>query len=418
MRALILNIGDELLIGQVTNTNASYIARVLHTHNIQVELIEVISDDKHEILKALKKGLNYDVVIITGGLGPTKDDITKHALAEFMDDDLIENEVVLNDIKNLLAERKRELNELNRQQALVLRKSEVIRNFFGTAPGMMMKKDNTIYVSLPGVPYEMKPMLNQAVQMILQQKQTGKILHKSVLVFGIPESELSIKIEKWEEELNQNKIKLAYLPNRNLIRLRLSAFDVPDAADKIQQYIEKLKEILGKHFVGEEEWNETSDYPLAKVIVQKLKQQNLKISFAESCTGGHISSMITKIPGASDVFKGSVVSYGNEIKTNVLGVHEEIINRHGAVSKECVEQMVKGAQKLMNTDVAVAVSGIAGPTGGTPDKPVGTVWMALCFNENTESKLFNFNPQSSREQIIENATFYALAWVLKTLIDG
>lgn len=417
MRAFILNIGDELLIGQVVNTNASHIAKVLNTYHIQVHSIEVVSDNKNDILTALQKGLQYDVVIITGGLGPTKDDITKHTLAEFMNDQLVENEVVLNDIKKLLAERNKSMNELNKQQALVLSQCEVIRNYLGTAPGMMMKKQNTIYVSLPGVPYEMKPMLNEAIQKILRQKQAGKIFHKSVLVFGIPESELAIKIEKWEEELNRDKIQLAYLPNRNLIRLRLSAFDIQNAENKIQYHIVRLKEILGKHFVGEEEWNETIDYPLAKVLIQQLKQQNLKMSFAESCTGGNLAAMITKISGASDVFEGSVVCYSNQVKIKVLGVDEKIISQYGAVSKECVEQMVKGAQKLMNTDVAVAISGIAGPTGGTPDKPLGTVWMALYFKGKTECKLFNFNPKSSREQIIENATFYALAWVLKTLID-
>jgi len=418
MRAFILNIGDELLIGQVVNTNASYIAKVLNTYNIQVGSIEVVSDNKDDILTALQKGLQYDVVIITGGLGPTKDDITKHTLAEFMNDHLVENEVVLNDIKNLLATKNRTLNDLNKQQALVLSQSEVIRNFFGTAPGMMMKKENTVYVSLPGVPYEMKPMLNQAIQMILQHKQTGKILHKSVLVFGIPESELAIKIEKWEDKLNKDKIKLAYLPNRNLIRLRLSVFDASSGVENIiQHHLIELKQILGKNCVGEEDWNETSDYPLAKVLVQKLKEQNLKISFAESCTGGSIAATITKIPGASDVFEGSVVSYSNQVKTKLLGVDEKVIHQYGAVSKECVEHMVNGVQKLTNTDVAIAVSGIAGPSGGTPDKPVGTVWMASYFKGKIESKLFNFPSQSSREQIIDNATFYALSWVLKKLIE-
>ncbi|MCX7728832.1 MAG: competence/damage-inducible protein A [Bacteroidia bacterium] len=416
MKSMILNIGDELLIGQVVNTNASYIAKILNTYHVTVELIEVVSDNKEEILQSLIKGLHYDLVIITGGLGPTKDDITKHTLAEFMNDTLVENEIVLNDIKNLVESRKRTMNELNRQQALVLSKADIIRNFLGTAPGMIMKKDNTVYVSLPGVPYEMKPMLQEFVQKYVVTKWKGQIIHKSVFVFGIPESELSVKIEKWENALNKDGIKLAYLPNRNLIRLRLTSVNIEDAENKIQNHIQELKSILNKNFVGEEDWNDTSDYPLAKVVVQILQQQQLTISFAESCTGGSISSMITKIPGASDVFYGSVVSYSNEIKIKVLGVKENTLKQYGAVSKECVEEMAIGIKNLMKTDIAISVSGIAGPTGGTSEKPVGTVWMALCFHDKVESKLFQFGEQS-REQIIESATFNALSWVLKKLIE-
>lgn len=417
MNALILNIGDELLIGQVVNTNAAYIAKLLNTYNIKVGKIEVISDDKQSILNALHQGLNYDIVIITGGLGPTKDDITKQCLADFTNDVFIENTEVLNDIQNLLSIKKRPLNELNRLQSQVLSKATVIRNFLGTAPGMIITKNQTVYVSLPGVPYEMKPMLHKAIEHIVSQKKTGHIFHKSVFVFGIPESELSIKIENWENNLNKDGIKLAYLPNRNLIRLRLTAFDIPDAEIKIQHHIDELKSILGKHFVGEENFNETTDYPLAKIIIDNLRKKGWSISFAESCTGGNISATITKIPGASDVLKGSIVSYSNEIKTHILGVKETTLNQFGAVSKECVEEMVSGVQKLMNTQVALSVSGIAGPTGGTKDKPIGTVWMALYFNNSIESKLFQFG-ENSREYIIESATFNALAWILKKLIES
>ena len=414
---MILNIGNELLIGQVVNTNAAYIAKTLNLYGIKVDLIEVVADDENEILQALQKGQNYNVVIITGGLGPTKDDITKNTLAKFLEDEFITDEVVLKDLENLVKSRKREMNELNKQQAKVLSKAKIIRNFLGTAPGMILKKNNTIYVSLPGVPYEMKPMLNEAIKEILKTYNKEEILHKSILVFGIPESELAIKIEAVENELSANGLQLAYLPNRNLIRLRLSAYGIPNAQNQIQQYIHKLKDILGHYVVGEENENEITDYPLARAVVEKLKQLQLTVAFAESCTGGAISSMITKVPGASEVLKGSVVSYSNEVKIKTLGVKPNTIQQYGAVSEACVIEMVTGVQKMMQTDMALAVSGIAGPSGGTKEKPIGTVWMALSFNGSIDTKLFQLGTESTREYIIESATFYALAWILKKLIS-
>jgi len=414
MNALIINIGDELLIGQIVNTNASYIAKQLNLHGIKVNKILVIQDNENEILKALEEGQKYDLVIITGGLGPTKDDITKHTMCKFFDDTLVENEIVLNDIKSLLAKRNREMNELNKQQALVLSKCKIIRNHVGTAPGMILKKNNTTYVAMPGVPFEMKPMLEEFLSTL---KNENQIIHKTVFVFGLPESELALKIEKWENDLQKDGIKLAYLPNRNLIRLRLSSYaHQPNIENKFNQYIRQLKEILGNHFVGEESFENTSERPLASIVVSKLKEKKYTIAFAESCTGGSISAELTRIPGASEVFKGSIISYSNEVKMNQLNVREETLNNFGAVSKECVEEMVSGVQKLLNTDIALAVSGIAGPTGGTPDKPVGTVWMALYFDNAIETKLFQFGNQS-RDYIIESAVFNALAWILKKLVN-
>jgi nicotinamide-nucleotide amidase len=226
-----------------------------------------------------------------------------------------------------------------------------------------------------------------------------------------------LKIENWENDLQKDGIKLAYLPNRNLIRLRLSSYShQPDIENKLKQYIHQLKEILGKHFVGEESFEDTSEHPLASIVVSKLKEKKYTISFAESCTGGSISAELTRISGASEVFKGSIISYSNEVKMNQLKVQKETLNNFGAVSKECVEEMVSGVQKLLNTDITLAVSGIAGPTGGTPDKPVGTVWMALYFDNNIETKLFQFGNQS-RDYIIESAVFNALAWILKKLVN-
>lgn len=417
MRSIIINIGDELLIGQIVNTNASYIAKQLNINGIKVCKNIVISDDENEILNTLNEGLNYDLVIITGGLGPTKDDITKHTLAQFMNDVLIENKDVLEDIRTLLKNKNRELNELNKQQALVLSQAQIIRNYLGTAPGMIIQKNNTIFISLPGVPYEMKPMLLQAIEWIKNHFQLSRIIHKTLLVYGIPESELALKIEHWENRLKKDNISLAYLPNRNFIRLRLTAFSSnSDIIDKINNYANELKNILGNHLVGEENFENNDENPLARILVEILKKQQLTIAFAESCTGGSIAAAITKIPGASEVFKGSIISYSNEIKSKLLNVSEDILNTYGAVSKECVEQMVKSVQQIMHTDIALSVSGIAGPTGGTQEKPVGTVWMSLYFKGEIESRLFSFPPQS-REFVIESSVFNALTWILKKLFN-
>ncbi len=418
MNALILNIGDELLIGQVINTNAAYIAKQLNLLGVNVKEIKIISDDQSSILKALEEGQKYHLVIITGGLGPTKDDITKHTLAKFMNDTLVENTVVLNDIENLLATRGRTMNELNKQQAFVLSQCKVIRNFLGTAPGMLMKKKQTVYISLPGVPFEMKPMLKDALEIVAAELKLPAILHKTFFAFGIPESELSIKLENWENRLNNDAIKLAYLPNRNLIRLRMSVYNANEIlVKKVQEYAEELKNILGKHFVGEGKFEQSDENSLAKVLVNVLKEKKLSIAFAESCTGGSISAAITKIDGASEVFKGSVVSYSNEMKQQILGVQENTLKNYGAVSKECVEEMAKGIKKIMSTDITLSVSGITGPTGGTIEKPVGTVWMCLIINNQAESKLFQFGAQNSREYIIESAVFNALAWILKRVLN-
>ncbi len=418
MNALILNIGDELLIGQVINTNAAYIAKQVNLLGIEVKEIKVIRDDERSILSALEYGQKFDLVIITGGLGPTKDDITKHTLAKFMNDILVENITVLSDIENLLAARGRTMNELNKQQALVLSQSKVIRNFLGTAPGMLMEKNQTIYISLPGVPFEMKPMLKEALKIVSAEWNLPVILHKTFFVFGIPESELAIKLEDWENALSKDGIKLAYLPNRNLIRLRMSVYGANEALlQKVQSYAKELKDILGKHFVGEEKFEQSEENPLASVLVHVLKEKKLSIALAESCTGGSIAAAITKIAGASEVFKGSVVSYSNEVKQQILDVQENTLKNFGAVSKECVEEMVRGVKRLMSTDVALSVSGIAGPTGGTAEKPVGTIWMSLMLKDTIETKLFQFGEQNSREYIIESAVFNALAWILKRVLD-
>ncbi|GAB4446972.1 MAG: competence/damage-inducible protein A [Bacteroidia bacterium] len=415
MKSIIVNIGDELLIGQVINTNASYVAKQLNINGIKVCKNIIISDDEKEILNALNEGLNYDLVIITGGLGPTKDDITKHTLAQFMNDNLIENKDVLEDIKKLLSSKNRELNELNKQQALVLSKAQIIRNYLGTAPGMIMQKNNTIFISLPGVPYEMKPMLLQSIEWIKKHYLLPNIIHKTLLVYGIPESELALMIEDWENRLRKDNISLAYLPNRNFIRLRLSAFSSnSNVVENINTYANELKNIIGNHLVGEESFENNDENPVARILVETLKKERLTISFAESCTGGSIAAAITKIPGASEIFKGSVVSYSNEIKTKILNVSEGILNTQGAVSKECTEQMVKAVQQIMQTDIALSVSGIAGPSGGTAEKPVGTVWMSLYFKGEIESRLFSFPPQS-REFVIESSVFNALTWILKKL---
>ncbi len=414
MRAAILNIGDELLIGQVTNTNASYIAKLLSLNGINTKEILCISDDSQSIIDALHATQQkYQLVIITGGLGPTKDDITKHTLCTYFNSDLILDNQVLSDIETLVQSKGRTMNELNKQQALIVKGCEVIRNFLGTAPGMILKKEQTWFVSLPGVPFEMKPMLAKAIDFIKTKAQLPDIIHKTAIVFGIAESDLAMRLERWENELAQHHIKLAYLPNRNIVRLRLSG--VTNTPDIFNIELKKLQNILGEHVIGFEDFADSNEWTIAKVVVQKLKDMNLTIALAESCTGGAIASAIIKIPGASEVFQGSAVTYNNTVKENIINVNAETLEKYGAVSEQCVYEMAKGAKNIFHSDIAIAVSGIAGPTGGTKDKPIGTVWIALNFNDNIECKQFLFE-KSDRATNIELSVHYALAWVLKKLI--
>jgi nicotinamide-nucleotide amidase len=373
MKAEIISIGDELLIGQVINTNSSWMATQLNLIGIDIVQITVISDKKKAILQSIENAFNRaDLVLMTGGLGPTNDDITKLCICEFYDSKLIFDETSYQRIKKLFAQRGFAVTELNRQQAEVPDKCEVIPNFNGTASGMWFKEKGKILISMPGVPFEMKSMMIDFVIPRLRDMSKVKLYHKTVHIQGIGESFLADLIKDWENALPKN-IKLAYLPQPGLIRLRLSASgNIEDKLEiEVNAQIEKLKIIIPDLIFGYDE-------DLLEAVISKLLiPQHKTLATAESCTGGYLSHLITSIAGSSAYYKGSIIAYSNEVKTKILGVNTETLNQYGAVSKECVIEMATNVRQLLQTDYSIAVSGIAGPDGGSEEKPVGTIWIAV-----------------------------------------
>lgn len=399
MRAEILTIGDEILIGQITNTNSVWIAQKLNLMGIKVVHMASVSDEKEAILKAFSDAQQRaDFVFITGGLGPTKDDITKKLFAQYFNTILELDENVLAHVKSFFDKRGREMNESNRQQALIPKGCTVIHNQSGTAPGMWFKKENTVFVSMPGVPYEMKDMMtNIILPKIKSENKLQHIYHKTVLTQGLGESFLAEKIEKWEDNLAAKNIKLAYLPQPGMVRLRLSTSG--DNFEEIKKTVEKeigiLRILIKEYIFGYEEYGEETP-SLEKIVSELLRERNKKIALAESCTGGYISSLFTSIAGSSDIFNGAVVPYHNNIKHELLQVDNSVFEQYGAVSKECVLQMAEHAKLKFHSDYSIATSGIAGPAGGTPDKPVGTVWIAVSSPEKTLAMKFIFGDDRQR----------------------
>lgn len=416
MRAEILTIGDEILIGQITNTNSVWIAQQLNLLGIKVVHMSSVSDDKEAIIKAFDDAATRaEFVFITGGLGPTKDDITKKTFAEYFNTILEIDERVLNTVKGFFERRNRELTEINRQQALVPKGCIVIENKNGTAPGMWMKKGNTVFISMPGVPYEMKSMMSELIlPKIKSENKLPHIYHKTVLTQGLGESFLAEKIEKWEDALAENNIKLAYLPQPGIVRLRLSTFGENSEVLKsvIENEIEKLRKIIPEYIYGYENYGE--DQPgLEKIVSELLRERKLRVSLAESCTGGYIASLFTSLAGSSDIFNGSIVPYQNQIKHELLHVDAALFETVGAVSKECVIQMANETRKKFHTDYAIATSGIAGPAGGTAEKPVGTVWVAVASPEKTIALKFLFGDNRQRNiQMTANAALNMLRKII------
>ncbi|MBN2765316.1 MAG: competence/damage-inducible protein A [Paludibacteraceae bacterium] len=410
MNVEIITIGDEILIGQIVDTNSAWMGVELNKAGFRIAQITSVHDDANHIVNALNDALKRaDVVLFTGGIGPTKDDITKHTLTEYFDTKLVFDEKVLRDIEELLKNRQRAMNELTRSQAMVPENCTVIQNPVGTAPITWFDKNEKIVVSMPGVPYEMKTaMTTEIIPRLKARFKTPAIVHRNVLVTGYPESALAIKIADWENALPAD-IHIAYLPNYGIVKLRLSGIsdDGLSMDFAIKHQIEGLKEILGKAIVYEDDW------PLEKIAGYWLTETNQSIATAESCTGGNIAHKITSVAGSSTYFKGSVIAYSNDIKTRILGVSEELISTHGAVSREVVEAMATGAQNLLKTDYAIATSGIAGPDGGTSKKPVGTIWISVAYKGGTYSKLFNFG--KLREQNIERSTQAAFLMLLEQI---
>ncbi len=412
MKAEIITIGDEILIGQIVDTNSAWIAKKLNAIGIEVYQITSVSDNAQQIKEVLKKAEEkVDLVLITGGLGPTKDDITRNTLCEYFDTKLVLHQPTFDIIIKRFSNRKIPMNKINQDQALLPEDCTVLHNEEGTAPGMWFEKNDTIFVSVPGVPFEMKYLV--AEQIIPRLKKSGKtidIIHKTVLTQGIPESVLAERLDGFENQLPAN-MKLAYLPSPMAVRLRISAVDNGNHKlnKQLQDQVVKLQELLGNDIYGYD------DDTLAGVIGKELIKADKTLSAAESCSGGYISHLITSIPGSSGYYKGGVCAYSNEIKKNLLNVKEDTLNRVGAVSKEVAIEMVKGVKAAMNTDYAISTTGIAGPDGGTEEKPVGTVWIAVAGTKKIIAKKFVF-VGNNRERNILRSSQTALQLLRKLIL--
>ena len=413
MKAAIVTIGDEILIGQIVDTNSSYIAKALDKIGIATHEMLSISDDKQHILETFHSLQNkVEVVIVTGGLGPTKDDITKKTFCDYFDDELIENEAVLIHVKSIIEGfYKRPITQINREQALVPTKAKVLFNQAGTAPGMWMKKENTVFISLPGVPYEMKYLIdNEVIPNLVQKFERPYIVHQTIMTYGRGESLIAEQIEEWEDNL-PDFIKLAYLPSPGKVRLRLTARGNDEALlkEEIKRQVEKLDLLIHDIIVG---YNE--DDPIEVVLGRLLAEKKLTISTAESCTGGKIAATLSAVPGASNYFKGSVVSYVTQAKIDVLEIDENLIAKHGVVSAEVASEMVKSVQKMMKSDYAIATTGNAGPTKGDEDAELGTVFIGIAMYNEVFVEEFNFG--QPREKVIDRGVSKALELIYKEIL--
>lgn len=413
MRAEIITIGDEILIGQILDTNSAFIAKSLNKIGVSVYQITSVQDDKEHIIKSLKEAEeNADIIIITGGLGPTKDDITKRTLAEYFDDTLVRDDAVTENVKRIWQDFIIKIpTQINLDQALVPSKAQVLMNLYGSAPGMWLEKEGKVFVSLPGVPYEMKELLEHAVIPKLRAEfQFPYIQHTTILTYGLGESALAERLEYWEDHLPVY-IKLAYLPSLGRVRLRLSgkAMDRNLIKMEMQRQIDLLMPLIEDIFVGFEK-----DESIQAVIAKELEQLGKSMATAESCTGGKIAESMTANAGASRIFKGSVVSYATESKIKVLRIERELIERYSVVSREVVEAMATAVLELFDTDYAIATTGNAGPAKGDSDADVGTVYIAIATKEKVFSEHFTFGKH--RHQVINRATNKALEMLQKEII--
>ncbi len=402
----IINIGDELLIGQVVNTNAADMAKMLNKAGFDVRKTSVIGDEAEIIRSSLQSAMQRAaVVLVTGGLGPTKDDITKKVLAEEFDSSLIMNEQVRVHVERYFASKGLPFTPTNAEQALVPDKCRVVFNSVGTAPGMCFEKNGKLVFSMPGVPFEMRTMMPEVIEIMKQHFKSEAVEYKTLLVSGIGESFLSDKLEGFEANLPRG-ISLAYLPKGGTIRLRLTAkgADRNKVADMLGKQTELLLASVKDYFMGFECDN------LAETLGERLSENGKTVATAESCTGGNIAHLITLVAGSSRYYKGSVVSYANEVKEKVLGVRAGDLQQYGAVSEEVVKQMAEGVKKLLKTDYAIATSGIAGPSGGSDEKPVGTVWIAVAGERGCVAEKFLFN--TTRDNFIERTSNQAILMLL------
>ena len=440
MRAEIITIGDELLIGQVVDTNSAWMAERLNEAGITLYQITSVHDDREHIFTAIDEAFSRaDIVFTTGGLGPTKDDITKNVLCEYFHTALVEDAQVREHIYALYKERPEAINRLTATQWLVPESATILTNRVGSAPIMVFDKclgvqecrcveefksqKSKYLIALPGVPHEMKIAMTEqvlpyiGVKMQTEGVETGDIIHRTILLSGVPESKLAILIEDWEAALPAS-IRLAYLPKDGMIRLRLSSYGEASEED-IQAQIDTLLPLIGDKVLSVSDPSDPSDMSDLSVLAgQLLKQSGATIATAESCTGGRLAAALNAQSGASAYYMGSVVAYDNTIKTNVLGVSQETLNTFGAVSEYTVREMAEGVRALMHTDFAIATSGIAGPLGGTEEKPVGTVWIAWATADGTVAECFHFGAAREREQITMRAVTAALVRLIRILNAG
>lgn len=413
MRSAIVTIGDEILIGQVSDTNAVWIAQQLNALGVLVGEMVTVSDEAGQIQASLDRYLGrYDLVIMTGGLGPTSDDVTKETLADYFKCSMVTHPEVLKRIKAYFKERGRSLIESNLKQAEVPEVCRVLLNDHGSAPGMWFEKDGSILISLPGVPYEMKGLMeDHVIPEIRIRNKVPHVVHRTIMTQGVPESYLAAMLRDWEKALPEC-VKLAYLPRPGIVRLRLSVVDkcAKDAEQILNIIIDKLLVIIPEHIFGYD------DIDLEEALGELLRKKELTLATAESCTGGTIARMITSVPGSSTYYTGSVIAYNNRIKTGILGVDPSVIEEKGAVCREVVEQMARGVRKVFGTDTAISTSGIAGPDGGTKEKPVGTTWICVQFKEKSFAKLYRFS--GSRKRVVIQASNTGLQLLRRLILDN
>jgi len=413
MRSAIITIGDEILIGQVTDTNAVWISQQLNAIGVQVGEMVTVSDEAGQINSTLDRYIgHFDLLIMTGGLGPTTDDITKQTLAAYFGSKMVTVQEVKDKIIAYFKERGRSMIESNLKQADVPEVCRVLMNYHGSAPGMWFEKEGTILISLPGVPYEMKGLMEDHVlPELISRNNVSQVVHRTIMTQGVPESYLAAMLRDWESALPEC-VKLAYLPRPGIVRLRLTIVDkcAKDAEQILDVTIAKLLDIIPEHIFGYD------DISLEESLGELLRDRGLTLASAESCTGGNIARMITSVPGSSSYYSGSVIAYENRIKSEVLGVDPLVIEEKGAVSREVVEQMARGVRQLMGTDTSISTSGIAGPDGGSDEKPVGTTWVCVQYGEDSFAKIYHFG--GTRERIIDQASNTALQLLRRLLLKS
>lgn len=413
MNAEIITIGDEILIGQTIDTNSAWIAQQLNQIGVCISQSKSISDNRESIIKALNQVEDETaLVLMTGGLGPTKDDITKRVLTEYFGTELKRNSDVLQKIDDYFIQRGRDVLESNRRQADLPIAATILHNPLGTASGMWFEKNGKIFVSMPGVPYEMKGLVRNEVMPRLKEKFIlPSIYYRTVMTEGVGESFLADQISDWEDSLSDKNISIAYLPSPGIVKIRLGAKgdSKTEIQEKVDREIENLYQLIPNYIFGE------NDISPEDSIAVLLKEKMFTLTTAESCTGGYLAHLLTSVPGSSEYFLGSIISYSNEIKEAELAVAHRDIEEHGAVSKEVVEQMARGARTKLKSDIALATSGVAGPDGGTDEKPVGTVWIAIAAKEGVYSKQFTFEKNRSRN--IRRSALAAIS-MLRRYLNG